>query len=55
MIRFAHYDTKEVVENIRKQAENQVRAGNLSAEEADGIIEDYRHDSSLYTYLENGR
>ncbi|HUG19790.1 MAG TPA: biosynthetic arginine decarboxylase [Planctomycetaceae bacterium] len=55
MIRFAHYDANEVVENIRKQAGKQVRAGSLSAEEAAAIVDDYRHDSSLYTYLENGR
>jgi arginine decarboxylase len=55
MIRFAHYDTSEVVEKVRKQVELQVQAGALSSKEGEKIVNEYRHDSSLYTYLENGR
>lgn len=52
MISFARYDKTQVWENFRKLIENQVRAGNVTREQADEAIRNYENDVNRYTYLE---
>lgn len=52
MLQFARYDKQQVVESFRNLTDRRVKAGQLSREVADQLVEEYSAGLQLYTYLE---
>ncbi len=51
-IRSFGYEPEQLVETMRDALKRRVAAGGLTADEADGLLEDYRRRLSGYTYLD---
>ena len=52
MITYARYDKNQVWESFRQMVKSRVATGNIAANVADGLIQQYESDINRYTYLE---